>query len=563
MKIRVKVTGLRMTECHLCVCEVVRRRGERPERFQFSTRGAHDAIEGPSPTASGDARAHRENVEYSKGPESSDPTQRVRNPDWEIPDISALDMLRFTVKHKDTSKPQEVLVPCAKLADGSFEVALPLQDKDTGRRDERSKLQAKVMRLGDPFVNFPTFCEAFADRDPLFFPILTEILTGCGPSKVRVTVVSASGPRNDKSECSVEILGKSPKAARVSIRLAKPANDNWEPESKTPLTLPDYTPGDALHFNVFERVAKGASQVQLEENVWIELLGEATLQAESFWNGNFEGVLELRTTGKSTTNPPQLRIKVQVIQGSSGGVPSMLAQHVAVAEKAAASSAAAQGTASGQIGHAEAHARHDQELGELRSRRQQLRCDAEWHVKVFEALMDKNTFLIHRELLIKAAEKLFSVSCSALASRLFDVVSREAKPVSVLDWALRIDQYCGEGWELEREHLRLSFALYDFDGDGVISMQDAVAMAREVDRLQPQPELEQHNEICEEMRFLYVGVASADQGRSRDLQLDDFNFQQVCPSPKLAKVLVANLVQIAHPQSPVKTTPGPAKHGGT
>ncbi|CAE8604776.1 unnamed protein product, partial [Polarella glacialis] len=82
----------------------------------------------------------------------------------------------------------------------------------------------------------------------------------------------------------------------------------------------------------------------------------------------------------------------------------------------------------------------------------------------------------------------------------------------------------------------LAFNIYDLDGDGIISMSDAVSLSKEESRLALMyGDDAQSKPVCQEMRWLYGIIANTmdSNGAGLDLHM----FQQACPESQLGAEL--------------------------
>mmetsp|Transcript_81307 Transcript_81307/g.143443 ORF Transcript_81307/g.143443 Transcript_81307/m.143443 type:complete len:1377 (-) Transcript_81307:92-4222(-) len=133
----------------------------------------------------------------------------------------------------------------------------------------------------------------------------------------------------------------------------------------------------------------------------------------------------------------------------------------------------------------------------------------------------------------------------------------DVQQVKVFDWVRLIERYRGSDWDTKLERIELAFNLYDLDGDGFLSVQDAVGLSREVDRLtQMFPTMFDEDEnkqspnlkpICEEMRWLYGLVANTTDGTGVSTSnLDVHRFKQLRPEPELGQELEKRLNILAY-----------------
>eukprot|EP00913_Durusdinium_trenchii_P003647 g3374.t1 len=83
-----------------------------------------------------------------------------------------------------------------------------------------------------------------------------------------------------------------------------------------------------------------------------------------------------------------------------------------------------------------------------------------------------------------------------------------------LDWAQFLQRHRGPSWDAKQERIHLTFSLYDLDGDGMLSLADAISLSTEVVRLEKiYGEESAAIPVCEEMRWLYGFIANAAETR--------------------------------------------------
>merc|ERR1712187_1075638 len=101
------------------------------------------------------------------------------------------------------------------------------------------------------------------------------------------------------------------------------------------------------------------------------------------------------------------------------------------------------------------------------------------------------------------------------------------------------------GFVLSKAKVAIAFSIYDLDGDGAITVRDAVLLAREVDRLSSVSEHKPNRfleELCEEMRWLYGFVADqTDTGHAQGASIDLWMFSQVRRRPVVSELFLNHL----------------------
>lgn len=481
------------------------------------------------------------------------------DPEWneehELANYSAGDTLKFTLRDKDIGSREDGVLGIYNLKasvflEKGFDQEVPLSGLPKGMK---STLALKIVNLGEGGIPFDEFAATFGGCEDIpFFPALAEELTGItlanmtGPMsprtvavRLKIIVISATGLRaadvGGKSDpyCTVEIPG------RQSARLYTPViPDTTEPVWNKRFEL-DFAKGDALRFTVFDKDPGS------EKNH--ELLGHVTLTSWRLQHG-FDGDLELIEGGKGFF--PKLRLKVIVPKTS-----------LASTDAAVFSGEAPVHTRCTTESDAALSLRHDAELQDVQKMPQCCTENAGWYLRSFEVLCDAD-YRLRRPAFEAAAQELFGgMPCSMLASRFFDVVSQGGEDIGLHAWVIMLDRFFGPVWERGQQRVAISFALYDVDGDGVITILDAVHLAGEVERLAGvlgHPPEGPSTPICEEMRMLYGKVAdSTDLCGGQMLTLDLFFFNQLCPHPMIYAALQEGLEHIGRIRTPRASTPPP------
>eukprot|EP00931_Biecheleriopsis_adriatica_P019967 TRINITY_DN13465_c0_g1_i1.p1 TRINITY_DN13465_c0_g1~~TRINITY_DN13465_c0_g1_i1.p1 ORF type:complete len:1234 (+),score=274.20 TRINITY_DN13465_c0_g1_i1:132-3833(+) len=463
----------------------------------------------------------------------------------EIPDFATGETIKFTVRDKDFGMKDgeflgsavlgKKLLSAVQNGEGSFEGDLPLTEVNAQKTN--STLRVKVSFNGEGGIGLAAFEKLFADGEPAFLAPLQEMLTGLSRKKkveeiqavkIRVTMVSASGLRNadmgGKSDpyCTCEIAQRT----RPQKVQTKTINDTLDPVWNDRRDISDYLPGEALRFAVWDS-DPGKSAIN------DDLLGQVIVSSVQFWPGGYEGELPLLDGGKNFS--PMLKIKIAT--PASMAPPKEAGKGQQPEKEQTASKPEAQIAAL----H-EAQLRHEADVKELKLRLPHLNEDVfAWHLHVFEALCDEDR-LIRRGRFVASADRLFGVPVGRLTAKFFDAVSPKNMPIGVLDWSQQMEQFRGEGWEQSQARVALAFELYDLDGDGILSVQDAVGLSREVDRLkQMYGDESEQKPVCEEMRWLYGLVANTTDGTGQGSTLDLHAFKQVRPDPLLTKELMQRL----------------------
>lgn len=471
------------------------------------------------------------------------------DPEWneekELWNYIAGDTLKFTIRDKDPGTKNDELLGCIALPSSRFlehgfdqEVVL----SNTGK-GIKSLLRLKIVNLGEGGIPYDEFSACFAHDDSLFYPALVEELTGISvvPStvhsqravtgRVKITLISASGLRaadvGGKSDpyCIVEIVGRSGSGYRFQTHaIPETVDPVWNKRGEL-----DYTKGESIKFSVFDK-DPGSTQNH-------DALGHVTLTSWRLQPHGFDGELDLMEAGKNIT----AKLRVKITMPSSTTVADKPADQVAkVVEPKEADPACMQ--------------RHDQEMQDV-LRMPQFNLDkSSWYIKSFDALCDPD-MKIRPNGLVSVAPQCFGVPSPLLAKRVFSIFDVHGRgEIGLLAWAAALDRYFGCAWERSQQRVLFSFLVYDLDGDGLISIQDAVTMAGEVERLAGvlgHPPEGPSEPVCEEMRFLYGKVADATDPCGGDvLRLDLFLFNQIRHSPIVYELVQGALQELGRQEPP-------------
>lgn len=486
----------------------------------------------------------------------NDSLDPVWNETLDLADFVHGDSLRFNIRDRDLSfrnagQEEQLLgratLPTSKFASGHFEGELPLVDAKPG---SSSFLRVKVVVLNEAGLGFQVFSEIFADREPAFLSPLVEALTGihappAGKNvtllKIRVAMISASGLRNaDKGDrkppdtyCVCDILpaaGGKPKSkvqSKLAIESSEPVwNDRRE--------IADYAVGDSIRFAIYEK----------DHNDEV-LLFQVFLKSDQFYPQGFEGELALADSGGGKGYGSVLRVKITMPLGISW----------TTATGGADAGKSKQSVANADL-HAEMQLRHEVDLADLCRRMQGAKMEEEvdYFSSVFDALRGSN-FRIRREQMVANAELLFGIPCGRLSGRFYELVDADGQAdIGVRELAVMLDRYRGRGKTSSAQRVMLAFGLYDLDGDGVITMHDAIGLAQEVEQIRVA--LGDVTEgpfypICEEMRWLCLTVANLLEGNG----VDSYVFKQLLPEPVIASYLLPRLEKLGQ-QKRSKPIPG-------
>eukprot|EP00435_Cladocopium_sp_Y103_P072765 s13_g41.t1 len=367
---------------------------------------------------------------------------------------------------------------------------LPLYQDENMRQKTNSLLTVRVGLSGEGGVGLTDFEKVFHDGEPSFLQKLQEVMTGCvqkknehqiQPVKIQVCFLSATGLRNaDTAAYAACETHNKAKFDKIRPKTVSETLDLVAIGTEKPQVV-EYMPGEALRFAVFDGPKA--------ENA--ELLGSHVFPSERFWPAGFEGTLQLAEEQSRREKKSNVMLKVKVMTPESA-----LPHQFAAAVK----------ESSGVNGLE----RFEVEMKELRARMPFLNeSDFVWHTRVFEALRDED-WLVQRARLITSADRIFGIPVGHIAGRLFESISPKGQPIGVLDWGMFMQKHRGNSWDAQQERLNLTFTLYDLDGDGMLSLADAISLSSEVVRLEKIYGKESNSiGVCEEMRWLYGLIANA------------------------------------------------------
>lgn len=444
------------------------------------------------------------------------------DPEWkeerEIADFAVGATLKFTVRDKDFGTKEDDILGIATLHSSRFQHSifdgeLPLYDENM-KQKTHSLLTVRVSLSGEGGVGLTDFEKVFHDGEPSFLQKLQEVMTGCvqkknehqiQPVKIQVSFLSATGLRNaDTAAYAACETHNKAKFDKIRPKTVSETLDLVAIGTEKPQVV-EYMPGEALRFAVFDGPKA--------ENA--ELLGSHIFPSERFWPAGFEGTLQFAEEQSRRERKSNVMLKVKVVTPESA-----LPHQFAAAVK----------ESSGVNGLE----RFEVEMKELRARMPFLNeADFVWHTRVFEALRDED-WLVQRARLITSADKIFGIPVGHIAGRLFESISPKGQAIGVLDWGMFMQKHRGNSWDAQQERLNLTFTLYDLDGDGMLSLADAISLSSEVVRLEKiYGEDSNSIAVCEEMRWLYGLIANAADGGRDGGRLDLQVFKQLRPDPAL------------------------------
>jgi len=481
-------------------------------------------------------------------PESLDPESN-RISEWkeerEIADFAIGGTLKFTVRDKDFgTKEDDILgiatLPSSRFANSIFDGELPLYQDENMRQKTNSLLTVRVGLSGEGGIGLSDFEKVFHDGEPSFLQKLQESMTGCiqkrnehpiQPVKIHVSFLSATGLRNAETAAyaACETHNKA-KYDKIRPKTVSETLDLVAIGSEKPQVV-EYMPGEALRFAVFDGPKAESA----------EPLGGCICASEKFWPAGFEGTLQLNEEQSRREKKSNVMLKIKV------STPESALPHQFATQKDTT-------TAMGN-----GFERFEAEMKELRARMPFLtEADFTWHIRVFEALRDED-WLVQRARLITSADKIFGIPVGYIAGRLFESVSPKGQPVGVLDWGMFLQRHRGDSWDAQQERLNLTFTLYDLDGDGMLSLADAISLSSEVVRLEKiYGEESSSIHVCEEMRWLYGLIANAADGGRDGGRLDLQVFKQLRPDPSIMQAMLKcldNLAKSTDPEPPRKPRP--------
>jgi Ca2+-binding EF-hand superfamily protein len=463
----------------------------------------------------------------------SDTLDPVWNDTRYVADFTDTDSVKFTVKA--STKEDEILGHCIlgkkQLLPNGFEGEVIMTDAEKNGKGVGAAVRVKVSVMLGGGIGFSEFKQVFAHREPNFFARLCEELTGfIAPRqtkaskvmKIRIMVIAARGLRNadmvGKSDpyCICEIVGK-PQTRSATKALLDTLDPVWNEQREVPL----YVEGDSLRLSIYDKDAWSKGD---------DLLGQVTLPSSQFYPMGFDGELKLIDAGKGFN--PVLKVRITVV-----GAPHH-DKELTPEEK----SALATETEAGQR-------RHENEINEIRSRRIWLSAvDVAWFVNTFDIFCGHDR-LIHKIPFRSKAEKLFELPCNLLADRFFDLVDEiemgdKSGTLCIRSWAMMLERLSHGNWHQKTE---IAFKLYDIDGDGVISVEDALNLVREEGALselaQQLPQDSLGTSLFHEMNWVYNSVADSTNDVEADKnKIHDFWwFKQVRPEPSIINVVLKRL----------------------
>jgi len=216
---------------------------------------------------------------------------------------------------------------------------------------------------------------------------------------------------------------------------------------------------------------------------------------------------------------------------------------------------------------------HQQDVKELRQQPHLRAACSEQNVAAFEALCGQD-FRLRRPAFTDDPMRVVAVPSALLAGRLFDVMDFEKRgEIGVREWVSMIDRWFGRVWRQAGQRSTLGFTMYDLDADGAIGVQDAISLAREVDRLSAVmgPSITPRaSAICEEMRRLYGKIADeTDTCDDRGVQFDTFRFNQLMPRCVIIDAIRGCIEDLRgdtlddHSSFSSECRPGPADRGAS
>jgi len=458
----------------------------------------------------------------------SDTLDPVWNDQRRVVDVDEGDVLRFMVFDCDAGSKADEELGRTDLPTHCFSSPPGFDGKlnliDTLKGTAGGTLCVSVCHDGVAGIGFSEFAEMFGRRELGFLAPLTEVLTGVPPPassvvassasrgtvKLRIMMVSARGLRNadpggtSDPFCVCEALGKP--STRVQTKVINNTLDPAWNDRRDFL----HCVGDSLRFSVFDK------------DRWKDdLLGQITLTSEHFYPRGFDGEVNLSDGGKG--HSPVLRLRIGVDAPAEQGP---VRPRLSVFDAGAA------------------RQRHEEELEQLRSRQWLTEAQIDWYLRSFEAVCDTEDLCIRRARLVEAAERILGVPCSHLAGRLFEVLDVHGTGVvGICAWTTAFERLCSGTLD---QKVAFAFELYDLDGDGVIAVDDALELVREVERLaggSTESIIGTLEPLCEEMRWIYNLVADRTNDTSNDHNtiVDVFLLKQVRPQLSVVTVLMRQL----------------------
>jgi len=187
--------------------------------------------------------------------------------------------------------------------------------------------------------------------------------------------------------------------------------------------------------------------------------------------------------------------------------------------------------------------RHEEELKELRELKYADPVEMEAYIKTFNLLCDERK-QISQTATAQRAEQIFGFRCIRLAGRFHELVDFDGSgSLGVSEWVRTRERLFHASWNMKME---FAFSLYDIDGDGLISVDDAVEIRRELQRLADLKRCkieELQAPLCMEMRWLYDYILEESWlNNLKGLTLGAF--RQMHPNPVIFNTLIENLDQL-------------------
>jgi len=471
------------------------------------------------------------------------------SPAWnevrEVVDFTPGDTLKFEIRDQDigSKEPDELLgrvsLSMEQFIPSGFDGELTLQSAGRGQHATiRLRIECQNVAGG---LGLSQFSELFGGKELSFLGKLAEMLTGSPlPSldakvlqknpPLKIVVVSASGLRSadpgglSDPYCIVDLPAK-PTANKVTTRVI---DDTLDPVWNHRCELDDYTIGHAVRFSVYDK------DVGTKPD---DLLGQIQLSGAVIAAGGFEGDLLMNEGGRGYQPRIKLKIVCPVQRSIEPSAPSPIGcvrgSRIANASEAATN-------------------QHQYELQRI----------YQWVPKenvaplvtAYEAICDEDLRLRVSSICMVSVD-LFGVGCGLLAAQLHKLMDTEGEgDIGVEAWVKRLYRCHTDGG------CAMAFALYDFDGDGEVGVNDALCIADEDDRLerirsQMTMDSGKNSPVCGELRWLYGLVADNTDSYTGDkVKLDYFAFRQIRPTPVVTAELCKGLEGLAQPVLPVTPT---------
>jgi len=193
--------------------------------------------------------------------------------------------------------------------------------------------------------------------------------------------------------------------------------------------------------------------------------------------------------------------------------------------------------------------RHEEELKELKAMKYISTSEMDGYLRTFGILSDE-TKTISQTGLAQRAEQIFGFRCIKLTQRFHELVDQDGSGrLGVSEWVRTRERLANASWNMKME---FAFSLYDFDGDGLISVDDAVEIRRELQRLADLKRCkieELQAPLCVEMRWLYDFVLEESWLNSYP-GLELGTFRQMTPNPVIFSALQENLDVLGKSKGP-------------